>query len=191
MNIKDQWIITIPLLAAILLSGCASSASQTVEVTVLVPQTIVVTQIVERVITTTPVPPTETPEPTPTLQASPTPAFQRWSSENALAAFHAAGLEAEGSRPMTRDDYGIAPLSAVEGTRFLIPSLCADCGGRILSFANQEDLELMRRFYEEMGRQSAAFFSWVFEKDNVLVQINGDLPESRAREYEAALENME
>jgi hypothetical protein len=106
-------------------------------------------------------------------------------------AFQSAGLEAENARPMTTDDYGMAPMTAVEGTRFLVPSLCQDCGGRILTFASQQDLELTREFYVEAGRTSALLFSWVFSKDNVLVQVNGDLPEDKARQYEAALNAMQ
>lgn len=91
---------------------------------------------------------------------------------------------------MTKDDYGIAPMRAVEGTRFLIPSMCSDCGGRVFAFANQEDLDLTKQFYIEMGKASALAFSWTFEKDNILVQINGDLPEDEARAYESAINGM-
>lgn len=92
---------------------------------------------------------------------------------------------------MTKDDYGLAPMTAVEGMRFLIPSLCPDCGGRVLSFASSEDLEVTKAYYAELGRASAIFFSWVFVKDNILVQINGDLPEEKAKQYEAVLDAME
>lgn len=114
--------------------------------------------------------------------------FKKWTSDQAIKAFRAAGLEAEQSRPMTKDDYGMAPMTAIEGTRFLIPSLCEDCGGRVFSFASPEDLEMTRVFYVEIGRASAWLFSWVFVKDNILVQINGDLPEDDANQYQAALD---
>ena len=91
---------------------------------------------------------------------------------------------------MTMDDYGLAPMTAVEGTRFFIPSLCEGCGGRAFSFTSLDDLEMMRAYYDEWGRVSAAFFSWVLVKDNILIQINGDLSEERARQYEAALDTM-
>lgn len=91
---------------------------------------------------------------------------------------------------MTKDDYGMAPMAAVEGTHFLIPSLCSDCGGRILSFAAQPDLDMTKAYYDSLGKSSAAFFSWTFVKDNILVQINGDLPEAKARKYESALGNL-
>lgn len=108
---------------------------------------------------------------------------------DAVAAFKSAGLEAENTRDMGPDDYGLAPFIG-EGVRFFIPSLCEDCGGRIYALDNQDDLEKMKTFYVTMGEESAILFSWVFTKDNILVQINGDLDEETARQYETALNNL-
>jgi hypothetical protein len=178
------------LLIAIVLAGCAQAPAEIVYVTQEIPYTVVVTQIVERVITATPEPSTPTPEPTETLEATATPAFQVLSIEQVVEAFRSAGLEVENPHPMLREDFGLVPYVAMEATRFLVPSICPDCGGRIFSFANVQDLELTKNYYDELGRQSAMLFSWVFVKDNILVQINGDLPETQAREYENALENL-
>ena len=155
-----------------------------VEITRIVNQTVVATQLVTVVVTATPEPATATP----TLQ--PTPEFQKWTSEQAIEAFKKKNLEAEETRSMTKDDYGLAPMVAVEGTRFLIPSLCATCGGRVMSFSTPGHLEAAKTYYDELGKNNALFFSWVFVKDNILVQINGDLPEEQARLYEAALEEL-
>lgn len=103
-----------------------------------------------------------------------------------VGAFQAAGLEAESTRPMSVDDYGLAPF-VCDGTRFFIPSLGEDQGGRIFICPNDEDLALLRDYYEGLARESAAFFSWVFVKDSVLVQINGDLDDLTAAKYEAAI----
>lgn len=88
---------------------------------------------------------------------------------------------------MTKDDDGMALMVAVEGTSFLIPSLGEDRGGRIRSFDSPEDLEKTKAYSVKLGKESAAFFSWVFVKDNILVQIDGNLPEEHAKKYEAAL----
>jgi hypothetical protein len=92
---------------------------------------------------------------------------------------------------MAREDYGIAPLVATEGIRFLIPSLCEDCSGRIMVFASAEDLQTLKSYYDELGRASALLFSWTFTRGNVLVQINGDLPEEQAHAYEQALMSID
>ncbi len=173
-----------------LIIACNSSTPMVVEVTRVVPQTVVVTQIVEKIITATPVPATPTPVPSPTPQVTTTPEFIRWTSDQVIKFFKAAGLEAENAMPMTKEDYGMAPYVAIEGTHFFIPSLCSDCGGRIMSFATPEDLEKTRAYYVELGKESAIFFSWVFVKDNILIQINGDLPEKTAKKYEAALDDL-
>lgn len=172
--------VTVILVAAVL-TACRG-VSQTIEVTRVVPQT-VVTQVVA--VTATPEPPASTPEPYPTST------FQRWTSADVVVIFKSASLEVEEARPLTEDDCGVAPMRAIEGTRFLIPSLCSDCSGRIFSFSSQEDLDLTKAYYEELGKNSAMFFSWVFVKDNILVQINGDLPEEKAKQYEAALDSLE
>jgi hypothetical protein len=183
-------LVSVSIVLLTFFSGCASPSPEIVEVTRVVPQTVIVTQLVEIVITATPIPPTSTPAFTSTPEATPTPQFILWNSQQVLEAFIAAGLEAETARPMTPDDYGIAPLVAIEGTRFFIPSLCDNCGGRIMSFSTQEDLEAVQNYYNELSRSSAMFFSWVFVRDNILVQINGDLPEASARQYESVLNEM-
>jgi hypothetical protein len=172
------------------LTSCSSPTPQIIEITRIVPQTVVVTQLVEVIITATPIPASSTPTPTTPPTMTPTPAFIIWNTQQVVDVFLAAGLEATDVRPMVADDYGIAPLLAIEGTRFFIPSLCGDCGGRIMSFASQTDRDALQKYYKKLAESSALFFTWVFVKDNILVQINGDLPEADARLYEAALYGM-
>lgn len=134
----------------------------------------------------TPVP-TQTPYPTytpiPSMTPTATPAI---SAEMVIAAFKAAGLEAEDTRPMTKKDYGAAPY-VCQGTRFFIPSLGPDNGGRLFICGDLDQLASLSHYYTALGEGSALFFSWVFSKEHVLVQINGDLPEETARKYEAAI----
>jgi hypothetical protein len=115
------------------------------------------------------------------------PSSPKWQSSQVVEAFKSAGLEAESARPMTKDADGMALMVAVEGTSFLIPSLGEDKGGRIRSFDSPEDLEKTKAYSVKLGKENAAFFSWIFVKDNILVQINGNLPEEQAKKYEAAL----
>lgn len=164
----------------VILSACAPSPAA------------VQTAVAETMTVWTPIPtatfyPTYTPYPTftPTLKPTftPTPSID---GAAVVAAFKAAGLEAEMPFRMTKKEYQLAPM-VCDGTRFLIPSLGPDNGGRIFICPNQEDLNLLVDYYNELPRLSAAFFSWVFPKGLVLVQINGDLPEATAHQYEAAI----
>lgn len=122
------------------------------------------------------------------VQVNKAPTFQKWKAAQVVDAFRAAGLEAEGARPMKRpDDYGLAPMTDAEGVRFFIPSLGEESGGRVLSYAAPADVETAQKYYSGLGRQSGALHSWVYVRDNILVQINGALPEEKASAYESAL----
>ncbi len=171
--------------------------TRVVEVTREVP--VDVTRVVEveitRVVTVqVPITITVAPDPTPTLAATrpapatSTPSPGRFSSpDQIVAAFQAAGLEATDAYPMTKDDYGIAPLVG-QGFRFFIPSLGPDSGGRAF-VGTTADIQSLQRYYEEMAKASAILFSWVFVSPDgrALVQINGSLPEEQARRYEAVM----
>ncbi|MHB0858801.1 MAG: hypothetical protein ACYC5M_14695 [Anaerolineae bacterium] len=202
----------------VLLAGCASGpitipVPQTVEIpitviawqTVEVPVTIIAVQTVEIPITvevvhtrlvTVEVPVTvevavaQVATPRPATAAAPV-AVPGPSAMQVIEAFRQAGLEAEGTYAMGVQDYGGAPLRAVEAFRFLIPSLGEESGGRVFRCATQSDLEAVRAYYVELGKASAWFFSWTFAKGSILVQINGDLPEEQALRYEAALMAMD
>lgn len=107
--------------------------------------------------------------------------------DSIVAAFKAAGLEAETPTAMVASDYGAAPFVAT-GVRFLIPSIGADSGGRAF-VGTKDEITQLRNYYEALGKQSALLFSWVFVTPDgkALVQINGELPEDQAKKYEEAL----
>jgi hypothetical protein len=112
-----------------------------------------------------------------------------WQSMDVVDAFLAAGLECESPEVLAVDD-GVAPFIAVEATRFMMPSVCDGCSGRIYSFDDQAELTSAKRYYVELGNQDPQFFSWIYTKDNILVQINGQLPEEQALLYRQALTGM-
>jgi hypothetical protein len=133
--------------------------------------------------------PTQPAQPTPNLEATIQAAVKATVQAQPTATVAPVATATPEPGRMTRDDYRMAPLVG-EGTRFLIPSLCPDdCGGRIFT-GPPADLELLRTYYTELGRASAAFYSHVFVRDNVLVQINGELPDEKAKQYEDALKAM-
>ena len=123
-----------------------------------------------------------------------------WTSQQAIDAFKAAGLEVEYTRPMEPKDYGEGPILAKEGQRFLMPSLgedpggvnivWEDMGGRIMSFSNQEDLEKTIAYYQMLNMQKSMLHSVIYTKDNLLIQIRAYIPGDTARKYEAALGNL-
>ncbi len=78
------------------------------------------------------------------------------------------------------------PQVAQEGIRFFLPSLGANKGGRIYSFASNSDLQTVKQYYEAQSGTPP----WIFIRDNILVQIHGDLPKARAQQYQGALNAM-
>ncbi len=132
-------------------------------------------------------------EPSPVEQTAATsPAQPNLTSKEVVAAFVQAGLEAEAPASMTVDDFGLAPKKTDDATRFLIPSLGADSGGRAFVFEDVADLRDTKAYYDEIGEESAALFSWTFANEDagVLVQINGELAEDEARRYEEVVAGL-
>jgi hypothetical protein len=114
--------------------------------------------------------------------------FQKWKNAQIIDAFKAAGLEAENPRPMSQpQDYGQIPMIDVEGTQFNMPSLGEDGIGHIYSFASEGEIEKMIKYYSDASTDN---FSWVYVKDNILVQLDGRLDEEKAKQYEAAMGNI-
>jgi hypothetical protein len=103
-----------------------------------------------------------------------------------IAAFKSAGLEAEQARPLTTEDYGNAPYLCA-GLRFFIPSLGAGNGGRLFVCNNPGEQAALAGYYQNLGKTGAAYFSWVYIKGTLLLQINGALPEASALKYEGAI----
>lgn len=108
--------------------------------------------------------------------------------DDAIAAFQAAGLEAEAATTMTATDYGMAPKVGT-GKRFLVPSLCADCGGRVFA-GKADELATLEAYYTSLGKQSAILYSHVYRHNGLLIQLNGSLPEDKAIRYKTALEGL-
>jgi hypothetical protein len=117
--------------------------------------------------------------------------FEKFTPDQVISAFKKDGLGV-GKTSDAKDEGagGLAPDLAISGTRFLIPSLGEDSGGRIWSFSNPEDLEKMRKYYTELGESSAMLKSWVIVRENILVQINGVLPKEKAKKYEGSLNSI-
>ena len=125
--------------------------------------------------------PTRTPLPT----LTPTPSFQRWGAPHIVRAIHAANLEGEDAHPLRVEEYGAIPALAAEGIRFSTPSFCSGCGGLVLSFDDPNDLETTKAYFIETNDPAAP--TWVFVKDNILLQLSGQIPEAQALEYGTVL----
>lgn len=112
------------------------------------------------------------------------------SPEQVVDAFRAADLEVGEVKEMAvPDDWGLLPMGE-EGLHFLLPSLCEDCGGRAMLFEDEEQANRVKAYYDGLDDASAMLFTWAFQRGRLVVQLNGDLPEERARQYEEVLDNL-
>ena len=109
------------------------------------------------------------------------------SSAEVIQAFRDAGLEVGRSYPVEQEpdwDQRPVPKTYEEATRFEIPSVGEDAGGRVFVFESEEDLVAVRDYYEGLPRP---ILPYVYAKGKVLLQINRNLPEAEAERYNAVL----
>jgi hypothetical protein len=133
--------------------------------------------------------PTSTP---PAATTTPVP-FARWTTAQVIAAFQAYGCYTSEVSPMTKRDYGQAPALAAEGVKYQLLFLgqeAADRLVRVLAFDNPSDLDQTLRYYEGLRTMAPGVEGWNFSRGNILVRISGIMPETPAREYEAALQTL-
>jgi hypothetical protein len=93
--------------------------------------------------------------------------------------FRAAGLEIENQQDLA--DVGGELLPGVlSGVQFDMPSYCDACGGKIIVFQSQE-------YVVPMADWLKGLWQYVYSKGTVLVQIDQEVPENVARQYETVL----
>ncbi len=105
------------------------------------------------------------------------------SSAEVVQAFREAGLEVGESYPVEQEPgwkQRPVPRTYEEATRFLVPSLGADAGGRVFVFRSEEDLRAVRDFYEDLAPSERPH---VYDEGLVLVQISNQLPQGEAEGY--------
>lgn len=118
---------------------------------------------------------------------SPVPPVRDLQPEAVIAAMQAAGLECAEVHELAPAEYKLAPYVG-RGLRFMLPSHGPNYGGRVFYVTDPTERAELRAFYEEMGRASAILASHLYERNNILLQIPGDVPLETARQYQAALQ---
>lgn len=117
--------------------------------------------------------------------------------EQVVQQFRDEGLDVGESYPVEQDKgWGESPTPKVQeaGVRFLIPSSCPnECGGRVYSFEDEEDLETMDGYYNSLDNMEmfgANFGGYTYRNDLLLLQVGSDTKKSVADEYGQVLEGM-
>jgi hypothetical protein len=125
----------------------------------------------------------------PTIAAPPEPA--RWTASDVIAAFQSADLNAQVVRGETKEERDLfSHLMAIDGHRFRIGDKDGEMG-MVLSFNNPRDLARMQNYLLALNRSLPQYSSWLYVKDNILLQINHEVPEHKARAYAEVLETLD
>lgn len=113
--------------------------------------------------------------------------FRRYSSQDAIEAFIAVGLEAEAPTPLELDGHSPLPPTFVEAQRFQMPS-SGDRTARVFSFESASDLQAVKAYYEGITGSQA---SLVIVKENLLLQVSASIPAEVADAYQGALDSLD
>lgn len=109
------------------------------------------------------------------------------SLDSILKKFKDDGLTVDGAKSMTKEDFGMSPMSAKEAKIFGIQK--DDSGdfmnARIFLFEKEKDLTKTKDYYDDLGKESAMAFSYTAAntKKLVLMQFNGDLAQDLVQKY--------
>lgn len=112
-----------------------------------------------------------------------------WRAPDVLRSLQATGLDVE-ALPGGKKNDELGMSVHVDEIRFRTHAGTILVGGIILTFDSEDDLVQMMNYYSIVGQALPAAKSWVFSRDNVLIQINADLPAEQAKRFEEALGSM-
>lgn len=108
--------------------------------------------------------------------------------DDIIETFTQQSLVVYNPRDMTKEDFGIAPMSATSAKIFsLVETDNEDDqrNARLLTFDNLDDLKATKKYYDDLGKDSAMLFSYTaVDEDNlVLMQFNGQLSKDLVAQY--------
>ncbi|MCI2948090.1 hypothetical protein FH144_06585 [Staphylococcus caledonicus] len=99
--------------------------------------------------------------------------------------FKSESLSVKNLRTMKHKDFGMAPMKSEDAKIFTVED---NKNARIFKFKNKKDLEETKKYYDELGKSSAIFYSYVYAKDNMLIQMNGDIDDNVFNKYKTAMD---
>lgn len=107
--------------------------------------------------------------------------------EDFTKGFKDAGLNVNGEKEMTREDYGTAPMKAEKGIIFGVEKGQDGqyMNGRLLEFKDEKDLDQTKEYYDKLGEESAILYSHTYKTEDgkYLLQMNGEIDDSTFDKY--------
>ena len=121
------------------------------------------------------------------------PSFNRWQTTDAIQAFHAVGLPIE-ILELSKDEHDLfSNQVGQQSIQFVVPNQGDPdlARGIIFSFQKEIDLQQVLDYYIALDQSLPQYDSWLFVKDNLLLQLNRNIPEEVAKQYAEALDLLE
>lgn len=109
------------------------------------------------------------------------------SLDDIVQGFKDEKLTVQNLRDMKKDDFGFAPMTSEKAKIFTVES---DHNARIFKFKNKEDLKELKKYYDELGKKSAIFYSHTYSKGDYLIQMNGDVNEELFNKYKKKMDKI-
>lgn len=100
--------------------------------------------------------------------------------DSLIKSFEEKGLSVKNVKKMSHEDYGPAPMKSKEAKRFVVDK---DMNARLFYYDNEKDLKEMKKYYDELGKESAILYSHTFTKGKFLMQANGSIDEKVFKKY--------
>ncbi|CAM2975241.1 hypothetical protein HAHI6034_11700 [Hathewaya histolytica] len=101
--------------------------------------------------------------------------------------FQEAKLPVTEPKNMEAKDFGIIPKLTDDAMIFKI-NANEDQNARVFNFKNSDDLNKVKKAYNEMGKSSAMLFSHTYAKGNFLIQANGQIEKDTFEKYKKVLD---
>lgn len=125
--------------------------------------------------------PTSTPTPAPPPTATRVPTI-----EEVLAAFRAAGLEAENVEPFAATDLD----GVVSAVKFETPSLCDGCSNLLFIFETAAAAGDAEAFFGTICKNNEFLCFHVYRRGRLLIRLSDLIPEPDAQQYERVLNSL-
>lgn len=101
--------------------------------------------------------------------------------------FENAELKVTNEKEMTTKDYGAAPMKAKKA---LIFEVVDNQNARIFQFENTDDLQSTKKYYDDLGKESAMLYSHTYSNGLFLLQMNGEIEDSTFDAYKKAMKQV-
>lgn len=101
--------------------------------------------------------------------------------------FEEAELVVTEPREMEVDDFGMAPLVSEEAMIFTVDAE-NERNARVFKIDNEEDLNKLKAYYDDLGKESALFYSHTYAKGKFLIQAGGEIPKEDFAKYKQVMD---